>query len=520
MNTSKIRILLICPPPLSIIEPWQDAPMWGRTALAYLAGYLRKTGDYSIKIIDAKLERLGFPEVLNQALAFKPHIVGFTAFTNEIKPAAYLSALIKSHNPSIHTVIGGVHVTTLPKQTLIEFKDFDIAVVGEGEITFSELCDAIANNKPLANIKGIVFRKNGDIIQTSDRERIIDQDSIPLPAWDLMPSADTYYIQTERGCPFSCHFCVNHNGKVARKRSVDNVISEFELLIREHNPRSINFGDELFTIDNQRTHLLLDKMIEKKIGQKIKWMNQTHVRFVNYDLFKKMKKANVYQTHMGVETGDEAALSKLGKGTTVEMITKAFADAKRAEITMGAFFIFGQPNETLESIKKTIDLAVKINVHLPMFGLMVPYPGTELSRLASKGEGGYSGLSEDWDDYRNRIGGAVNLTAFTRKQLDFILMKAYLKVFLYNFRILDFIKFAWDYRQAAMNLLKKIIFNKENTSLMMQKPDGYDALFAKNQKATPQDFIYSKESFDIIQKKDIKRIRDISPNLIAEQKML
>jgi anaerobic magnesium-protoporphyrin IX monomethyl ester cyclase len=84
-------------------------------ALAYLAGYLRKHSGFSIEIIDAKLERLYFGQVLGRIKAFNPDLIGFTAFTNEIKPAAHQAALVKKYLPNVVTVIGGVHLTALPK---------------------------------------------------------------------------------------------------------------------------------------------------------------------------------------------------------------------------------------------------------------------------------------------------------------------------------------------------------------------------------------------------------------------
>ena len=113
-----MKVLLINPPVINVIEPWTDKHKYVRTALAHLAGYLREKIDVEIKVIDAKYQRLQFEEVVEIIDDFKPNIVGLTAFTSEIKPAAYLAALTKKLNPNILTVIGGVHVSTLPKETL------------------------------------------------------------------------------------------------------------------------------------------------------------------------------------------------------------------------------------------------------------------------------------------------------------------------------------------------------------------------------------------------------------------
>ena len=516
----KLRITLLCPPTLAVLDPWQDTPSFGRPALTNLAGYLRQFDEFEIILIDAKFERMGFEDVLERVKKFNPHIIGFTAYTNEIKPAAYQSNLIKQHLPNVLSLIGGIHVTTLPEQTLKEFPTFDIGVIGEGELTLHELCLSLLEGKEPKNVRGVIYRTEDTLVKTLSRDRNVDLDLLPLPAWDMLPKAETYYIQTERGCPFSCTFCVNPNGKVARKRSVESVIEEMLLLINNYSPKHINFGDELFSVDISRTHLLLDEMIRHGIGHKVKWDCQTHVRFVNYELFAKMKMANVYEVYMGVETGDDLRLKKMGKGTTKQIIINTFKQARKANIRSAAFFIFGHPNESFTSVLKTISLAAKVNPVVPLFGLMVPYPGTEIARLSAKMDAGYLAPSKDWDDYRNRANGAINLKNISRRQMDIFLIMGYAYVFFANGRILDALAFVFKEWQNIGILLNRMLKGVEKTGEILKKPDDYDALFTNTIKATNSDIIISKEKFDETQKDEIKNIRSLKPELIMEQKMI
>ncbi len=302
-GSSRLKVVLINAPPLAIVEPWYDRPNWGRVGLAYLAAKLRQHPGFDVSIIDAKLERLDFQQTLARVTALQPHVVGLTAFTNEIKPAAYLAALIKEENPSLLTVIGGVHVTALPIQTLEEFASFDVGVVGEGEITFLELCEAVRADNDMDGIPGLAYRREGGFVQTELRKRILDQDEIPQPAWDLLPPSPEYWVQTLRGCPFNCVFCMNHNGRVARTRSVENVIEEIESIIDTYKPKTIRFGDELFTVNMDRSRKMMGAMIARGIGGKVQWDCQTHVRFVDYELLVQMKEAGCYQVDLGIETG-------------------------------------------------------------------------------------------------------------------------------------------------------------------------------------------------------------------------
>ncbi len=508
VTPEKFRVCLINPPVIGVLEPWYDTPSFGRTALAYLAGYLRAHDDFDILIIDAKLERLDFDQVMKRLLSFRPHVTGLTAFTNEIKPAAYQAARIKKEMPGTTTVIGGVHLTALPKITLQEFSSFDIGVAGEGEQTFLELCRALRDKTPLGSIRGLVLRTDQGIIQTAARLLIADQDSIPFPAWDLLPASDTYFVQSERGCPFSCLFCMNPNGKVARKRSVPNVIEELEWLLKDFKPKHISFGDELFSVDMPRTMHLLDAMIERRIWDKVSWDVQTHVHYVDASMFRKFRQANIKRVELGIETGNEDSLRRMGKGTNLSKILAACDAARQEGVRIGTFFLFGQPNETVQSLSATVDLAVRINPDLPMFGLMTPYPGTEIAKMAAKGEGGYRLLTTDWDEYNKQIGGAMEFANLTRQQIEWIQIKAYAKVYLYNYRILDFIRFVWEYKVGAWEVLKKVILRRSSLQDQQdRKPSDYESQIYSDHTVATSALIEARDKWSLHQHDEAKKLK-------------
>lgn len=511
-----LKIVLINAPSLGIIEPWEDAPEFGRNSLAYLAGFVRQFPFFEVKIIDAKFEQLSFKEVITIVSGFHADIIAFTAFTNEIKPCAYLAAKLKELQPNLISVIGGAHLTALPIQTLKEFSSFDIGVVGEGEITFIELCKAVREKRDLNSVLGLVLRENEYFKQTPPRERILDQDIIPMPAWDLMPRANVYWIQTQRGCPFKCVFCMNHNGRVARKTGIEKVMDEIEYVIDTFHPEWIRFGDELFTVDINRTMQFLDEFIKRGFGDKVKWDIQTHVNYVNYEMFLKFKEANCTQVDLGVETGDIELLRKMGKGTDIKKIRTAFDSAKKAEVTTGSFFLFGQPNETPKTIISTIKFAVKLNPDIPMFGIMVPYPGTKVAKLAAENKEGFMNLSYDWDQYRKQIGGAVTFASLSRNKLELFQLIGYISVFFFNFRIKDFFKFLYKYREEAVNVFKKIIMLKDSIDHVLKKPQDYDAVLNGN-KISSSEMQASFDNFDEYQKRELLRTKKLRPDLLKEQ---
>jgi len=515
MSKTRLKICLVNPPVLAVLEPWYDEPDFPRTALACLAAFIKDIPGVAILIVDAKFEQLSFDKCLEKIEAFEPDLVGFTAFTNEIKPAAYLAHKLKEKHKNMLTLIGGVHVTAIPKQTMQEFPSFDMAIIGEGESPLLELCNSLLHisDKTIESIQGICLRKDGKIIQNGHAERILDLDTLPMPAWDMFKPAQTYFVQTLRGCPFNCQFCMNPNGQVARKRCVENVILELNYIIDTFKPKHISFGDELFSVDMNRTHDLLDAMIAHKIGDKVTWDVQTHVKFVDQEMFYKFKKAKVERVEIGVETGDEEIMKKMGKGISMSKIMDAYTFAKNAQVPIGTFFIIGQPNESVASINKTIDLAVKLNPNLPMFGLMTPYPGTEVARIAAKGEGGYRLKTTDWDNYSKQLGGALEFANLTKRQIEFLQIKAYTSVFLKNGRILDFLKLLWEYRKGAFELLKKFLLGKKELQSKSNKPKDYDDIFIGEKQINKQEFIDSRLNWIKKQKEEIQRTRKEMPIL-------
>lgn len=516
-NMEILNVTLVNVPPLGVVEPWYDAPDFPRGSLACLAAYLRERPGYNITVIDAKFDRLSFEQTIEKIMASQPHIVGFTAFTNEIKPCAYVAARVKKLNPKICTLIGGAHVSALPDQTLKEFAAFDAGITGDGEESLLEFCETYRKRKTLEGVKGVVYRAGEEIKMNAPRPRILDMDELPMPAWDLFRPAKHYWIQSSRGCPFKCHFCMNHNGRVARKRGVQKTIEEMEWLISSYKPEWIRFGDELFTVDMKRTAELLDEIAARGIGKRVKWDVQTHVKYVTPELFRKFKAANVTQVDMGVESGDDEILKHMGKATNLEMIANAFDMAHKEGVTTGSLLLIGQPNETPETMMKTINLAVKINSNIPMFGIMVPFPGTEVAKMAARSEGGYRNLSTNWDEYRKQIGGAVEFAGISRTKIEVLQFWGYLKVFIWNLRFWDMMKFIWKYKTEGVNVLRKIFKNTGQLTDLFNLPADYEEMLAGSYKATYADMIYSKEQFDVVQREEMKRTNAVAPHLIKEQ---
>jgi anaerobic magnesium-protoporphyrin IX monomethyl ester cyclase len=257
--------------------------------------------------------------------------VGISAMTHDILSAARLAECIKKRKPDVTTVIGGVHATALPKETLHTFKSFDIVVYGEGEYTFFEVMKTLEDENPLSKIKGIAYRDKGKIIVNAARPWIEDLDSLPMPAWHLFPKTEKYHIVSARGCPYHCVFCMSPYGRKIRERSPENVITEMGEVYKKYHPRLYKFDDESFGFNKKRAHKLLNLMIKNKLNG-IKKVASMRANYVDLDLLKHMKKAGFQVVDFGFETGNPKIMRIIKKGITLEQAEKAVKMCRKAGI--------------------------------------------------------------------------------------------------------------------------------------------------------------------------------------------
>ncbi|MBU1131285.1 B12-binding domain-containing radical SAM protein [Patescibacteria group bacterium] len=433
-----------------------DRPDYPHIGLGYLASALKKK-DIICDVIDAKLERIDIPEIVKRIIDKKAEIIGITAMTHEIRQAAKTAQEIKKINPHIFIIIGGVHATILPKETLETLPVFDMVILREGEYSFPQVIRAIKNKANFSEIEGIAFRNKQEIICTPNREWIADLDSLDFPLWDIFPRAKSYPLLTTRGCPFQCIFCMRPYGNIVRERSVENVVEELEQTVTKFKPKTINFYDETFGVNKNRAFDIMNSIIKRGLHQKVKWYAYTNVNVADFDLIKKMKEAGCYMVGFGAESGNEKIIKRIKKNINLDKLKQLVDYAKKLEMITQAYFILGHPYENIKTANDTINFASSLNSSLTAIGIMVPYPGTQIYEMAVKGEGGYRLISNDWQDFNKQIGNALELDSLTRAELEKLQLKGYLKVYLDNLRILDFLKFCFHYRREGFSFLKKRI---------------------------------------------------------------
>ncbi|MCJ7692898.1 MAG: B12-binding domain-containing radical SAM protein [Sedimentisphaerales bacterium] len=386
-----MKVLLIAPPGIEAIKSdlarliHEERGVNPPIGLLYVATSIRENSNHEVEVLDASVDKLSIEQIGEKIKKSDPDIVGMTLSTFSLLECIRIAKLAKEIDPKTRVIVGGIHVYIYPRET-IELGCFDYGVLGEAEHSIIRILDKIEKNESLSGIKGIVYKENGNIIETGQPELITDLDSIAFPDRTLLPykrynsliaKVNPISIMiTSRGCPCKCVFCDRpHLGKHFRVRSADNVVDEFEdcykLGIKE-----ILVYDDTFTINQQRVIDICKKIIERDI--KIYWGIRARVDTVNEEMLGLLKKAGCVRINYGVESGDPEVLRGLKKGITLEQVEKAFYLTKKHGIDALAYFMIGCPGDTKKTIEETLRFAKKIKPSYAHFTILMPFPSTKV----------------------------------------------------------------------------------------------------------------------------------------------
>lgn len=341
--------------------------------LGYLASYARLFHqDLTFELIDTRVAK---PKELKQFLNSSFDFIGITASSQVFLEAVEIAEQFKKVLPNTPICIGGSHVSTV-KQEAIENFPFDFAAFGEGEQTFVELIDYLKGSKDLNEINGLIFKdNNGEIKVNPFRELIKDIDTIPFPAYDLfkMNRYPQHRLTTSRGCPFNCVFCNSHSLWTSkwRKRSAQNIIDEIKILNNTYKSKSIVFNDDSFNIDAKRVIELCSQIIDQKLD--ILWSTSIRVDLITDEIAQLMKDSGCYNVSIGIESANNEVLKRMNKHNTKEKIYKGIQILRKAGIDVMGQFMIGNPGDTLETVKESIEFAKTSNLTGVEFYTALPY---------------------------------------------------------------------------------------------------------------------------------------------------
>jgi len=315
-----------------------------------------------------------------------PKIVGVTAMSNSFDAAVTACRTTKSVNPDTLTVMGGIHPTVLYDAIMERHGEVDLVVRGEGEFTFLDVTQCYFRNIPFNGIAGISFRGRNSITHNGERELIRNLDSLPLPAHTLVRN-DVYRtrsISSSRGCFHTCTFCsiqsLYHN--VVRLRTIKSITDEIEGLIT-CGAKRIMFTDDNFTFSFKRIRQLCEEIIRKELNRKAVFYAEGRIDDIcNAPIMAQiLSDAGFRGLYIGAESGSEEILNYYRKGITPDVIYRGVTYCIEQNLSPIVNFILYGPNDTVATIKETIQLAKKLfenGSEIVYAETLTPYPGTPI----------------------------------------------------------------------------------------------------------------------------------------------
>ena len=370
---------------------------------AHWAAYAREQGTIEPQVLDCKALNVPFDAMLEKIKAIHPDVIvlgdilhsyGGFAVQKYFNDAA---AGIKKVLPASRIVVGGLWYSALATETLEQNPAIDFVVMGEGELTFNELMDALnKGRRDFENIQGLASRPNGTVVWGPVRELINDLDALPLPAYDLFPMekyvGHTYWkpfveIVTSRGCTHGCTFCYEwseHDPRGIknflrwRAKSAGRVIDEVELLEKKFGVKVMVIQEDNFNLNGKRVREFCEEKIKR--GLKMKWVSLGCAR--DWNRLEKdiplMKEAGMFMGVFGIEVASDDELRKLDKGITVDQIYKTISILRANDIAIVGDIMIGFDYDTEKIIKDRFEFADKVDPDVMWVGYLTPPPGSPI----------------------------------------------------------------------------------------------------------------------------------------------
>ena len=329
----------------------------------------------------------------NPSASSTPKMSGVHILVDELKAAA----------PDLKVVLGGMHPSALPERTMEEEKA-DFVCKEEGFYTILQLLEVLTSGGDPSEIKipGLWYRKDNGVFSNEPVPFEDDLDTLPQAAWDLLPM-DKYrahnwhcfndltkrnpyaVIYTSLGCPFRCSYCpvqAFYGKPKLPFRSPENVIEEIDLLVKKYNVKNIKIMDELFVYKEDRVQRICDLLIERGYDLNI-WV-YARVDTIKESMLSKMKKAGINWIAYGIESANAVVRKGVNKTLNEERIRQAVDMTHAAGIHIIGNFIFGLPDDNMETMRETLSLAKNFDLEYVNFYICMAYPGSELYDEALK----------------------------------------------------------------------------------------------------------------------------------------
>ena len=391
MSDNKKKIFLIYPPSPVLnredrcqqpIKELLVIPPLPPTDLMYLASVAEKEG-FEAKICDYSQGG----DLVEDLKEFKPDYLVVNVATPTLEHDLDALKIAKDILPNVVTIAKGAIFLTKSEDILKNHEALDIVIFGEAEDTLKEILQGV--EKPL----GIYYREDGQIKFSGVRPFIDNLDEIPFPARHLVDN--TIYrrpdnnkvqavVKVARGCPFHCFFCLATpvSGAKVRRRSVENIVEELKECVEKYNITNFVFWSDIFNLDKNWTMALCQAIIDS--GLKITWSANTRADTADDEMAKMMYKSGCRLVSIGVESGSQYMLEKMGKKITLDDVRRTVKTFKDAKIRIYNYFVIGLPWESEETVEETIRFAIELDSDFISFYTATPLPGSRFYEYAKE----------------------------------------------------------------------------------------------------------------------------------------
>lgn len=352
------------------------------TGLLYLAGYIREYNGLEVTVADHRLQRTLGQNIDMEREFADSDIVGVGACTAEMPGA--MNVFRKAKDMGKITVAGGLY-PTFNSEVMLRSGVVDFVVFGEGESGLSNLVNSLNGKGSVLDVKGIAFKKNGEIVQNPGKELIADLDTIPLPAYDLVPVKEYAKlspapIYAARGCPMSCEFCtLNELWEYRyRRRSFDNILEELNLL-KESGFKRVHFKDETITLNKKWCGELFEEI--SRAGLDMTYKAKSRVDGIRPDLLHKMMDAGLDTIHTGVESISQRTLDSMAKDVKAKEIKDSFEVMLGNGCKVNPVYMLGWPGERPEDLEENAAFIETIGQQqgvITYVSFITPHPGSSL----------------------------------------------------------------------------------------------------------------------------------------------
>jgi anaerobic magnesium-protoporphyrin IX monomethyl ester cyclase len=438
-----VKSIVLVNPPYSFWSERHNSlrPLIGNLpsiGLLSLAAVLRGKG-YAVRILESAAWGLTVRQTVEEILREKPDFVGISCTTAAVHHAAQIAHGVKAALPETRVFVGGPHITALPEETFRCYRSFDFGIIGEGEEAFPELLEILEGGGDLRKAPGAIFRHGPQIVINPRGRAMEDLDRLPFPAFDLLRNFPQNYrppflnylrgpcapLATSRGCPQNCTFCDRSVfGNRYRRFSVGYLVDLLAYLKRGFQINHLVFVDDQFCGAKGDLLEFCEGLLRKNL--QFHWNCDARVDRVDGEILNWMKRAGCWMVSYGIESGSQDILDRMQKGIRLEQAEEAVRRTKEAGIRAKGLFMVAHPEETFETLEKTLAFILRIPLDEVNLSILTPYPGTAIYRELKEN----SKLVEDWPrmngmNLLHRLKGlsATNLEKYYRR----ILRKFYMQ---------------------------------------------------------------------------------------------